>query len=392
MEQLKFLKVPSFQFSNMTKTRGLYIHIPFCPYTCYYCDFLAFPYQEKRMEAYVESLIGEIKLFNKKYGKTELDTIFYGGGTPSYLPVELLEEIHRAVFSNFTVDPASEISLELNPDDVTFEKAYKYKAMGLNRLSLGIQSFNDDFLKLMGRGHTGQQAVKSFEILRKAAFDNISLDLIFAIPGQSLEDFSKDLDLLVELDPEHLSLYSLYIEENTYFNRLFNEGKLVPVEDEVDRALYDLGIEKLNAYDHYEISNFAKAGYQCAHNLKYWHLDEYIGLGLGSSSYYMGQRHVNTDNLRTYSQLINQGSLPIDQSVDMDEKELKEDYIIMNMRLLDGIRRADYKTKFGRDFYADFKGLIDKHVEYANIVLGKENIYFTKKGRDLSDSFLREIL
>lgn len=268
------------------KTGGIYVHIPFCLRKCNYCSFLSFPVEETRSwkERYVDCLIREIRM--RGHGE-RADTIYFGGGTPSILSVDQIARILGAVQEVFDMDPRSEVTLEANPATLDPGKLEAFRAMGINRLSMGVQSTDDAILRYLGRAHTAAQARKDVRDARKAGFTNINMDLIFAVPGTTVDGVMKDLERLVALEPEHISFYSLQLEEGTPFFRDFEEGRLQEVPDDVDREMYHRGCAFLreHGYEHYEISNFARPGMRSRHNSKYWSMAPYWGFGLGASSY-----------------------------------------------------------------------------------------------------------
>ncbi|MDP2960909.1 MAG: radical SAM family heme chaperone HemW, partial [candidate division Zixibacteria bacterium] len=278
---------------------GIYIHIPFCLSKCPYCDFNSIVYNSELAEEYVKSLIKEIQLFSQNVnGKVVAETIYFGGGTPSILKSSQLGDILEKLFTSFGIQADSEMSLEANPGTLTRIKTKELKGLGFNRVSLGAQSFIDEELKTLGRVHTSKQAVKSYKILRDF-FENLNLDLIFGIPGQKLKTWRKSLNMALKLLPEHLSTYSLTLEEGTPFYLLWKDKKLsLPEEDSVRKMYLEaIGLLKSQGYRHYELSNFALKGFECRHNLRYWDGTEYIGFGAGAHSYQKGIRWGNIKDI-----------------------------------------------------------------------------------------------
>ena len=318
---------------------AIYIHIPFCVKKCGYCDFLSFSCEEKSKadrSEYVEKLIEEIRL----YPKLKYDTVYFGGGTPSLLEVEEIEKI----LEELSINKNAEITLEVNPQTVDIEKLEGFKKIGINRLSIGIQSFNDEKLKVLGRIHSKDIALKTYDDARKAGFENISIDLIFATPDQTIEELEEDLDIVEKLSPEHISIYSLIWEEGTKFMDLLNSGKLNPLDNALEAKMYELIIERLKkiGYLHYEISNFAKKGYEGRHNSKYWKNVEYIGAGLGASGYYKGSRYKNKVELSDYYKKIDMAEKPLMEEEEVSDKDRIDNYYILGLRLLnEGIVAED---------------------------------------------------
>ena len=324
---------------------AIYIHIPFCIKKCGYCDFLSFSCEEKSREdrkKYVKKLIEEIKLSPK----LTYDTVYFGGGTPSILEVEEI----KSILEKLDIEENAEITLEVNPQTVSLEKLKGLRSIGINRLSIGIQSFDDEKLKVLGRVHNKEVALETYENARKAGFTNISIDLIFATPNQTVEELLEDLKMVKKLNPEHISIYSLIWEEGTKFMELLDSGKLNPLDNELEADMYELIIDKLKkmGYTHYEISNFAKKGYESRHNSKYWKNVDYLGVGLGASGYYNGIRYKNHITFEEYYADIEDKKRPILEEETVGEKDKIENYYILGLRLLnDGIELEEngYKEK-----------------------------------------------
>lgn len=280
------------------KKLGIYVHIPFCLSKCNYCGFYSHAGSAAEQEEYVEGLLRDIAEYGKTYGMPggySADTVFIGGGTPSIMKPRLTERIIISLRETFKFCENPEITIESNPKTLTEEKLRIYKASGINRLSIGLQSFDGNLLKILGRAHTAEDFLESFYMARKAGFDNVNVDLMFAIPGQTMGIWEDTLDRVIMLSPEHVSFYSLQIEEGTPFYEMFRRGEIDEIPDDTDRAMYHRAICKLReaGYLHYEISNCAKAGRECRHNLKYWSMDDYLGIGSGASSYIGGVRFRN---------------------------------------------------------------------------------------------------
>jgi oxygen-independent coproporphyrinogen-3 oxidase len=318
---------------------AIYIHIPFCVKKCGYCDFLSFSCEEKSKAdrgEYVDKLIEEIKL----YPKLKYDTVYFGGGTPSLLEVGEVEKI----LGELSIEEGAEVTLEVNPQTVDIQKLEGLKKIGINRLSIGVQSFNDEKLKVLGRIHSKETALNTYNDARKAGFENISIDLIFATPNQTMEELEEDLDIVEKLSPEHISIYSLIWEEGTKFMDLLDSGKLNPLDNALEAKMYELIIDRLKkiGYLHYEISNFAKKGCQGRHNSKYWKNVEYIGVGLGASGYYKGIRYKNEVELSDYYRKIETAEKPIMEEELVSDKDRIENYYILGLRLLnEGIETED---------------------------------------------------
>ncbi len=308
---------------------ALYIHVPFCRKKCGYCDFLSFTGKsEEEIGKYVEYLKMEINL----YPDIEYDTVYFGGGTPSILKVEHFYSILGSV----KLSKGAEVTVEVNPATVDYKKLHSLREAGVNRLSIGVQSFDDRRLEVLGRVHSRLEAIQTFMDARLAGFDNISLDLIFATPGQTMDELDMDLQTLKELSPEHISVYSLIWEEGTKFWDLLEDRKLSICDEELEEKMYTHIIEKLNdfGYVHYEVSNFSKPGMESKHNSKYWLNEEYVGVGLGASGYIDGVRYRNFDGLEAYYSKIDSGETPIMEREYLDEKMIAEYSCILGLRLL----------------------------------------------------------
>ncbi|WP_448819901.1 radical SAM family heme chaperone HemW [Cetobacterium sp.] len=311
---------------------AMYIHIPFCLNKCNYCDFLSFKSTDEERKKYVDAIICEINM----YPKFPLETVYFGGGTPSLLTPEQISRI----LNNLNIKSSAEITLEVNPKTVTLEKLKLFKKAGINRISIGIQSFNDETLKLLGRLHSSAEGEEAFHLARKAGFENISLDLMFSLPNQTLDDLKSDLTHLFSLKPEHFSIYSLIWEEGTDFFAKLEAGIYKETDNDLEASMYELIIDeaKKNGYIHYEISNFCLPEKRAIHNTKYWKNEEYLGIGIGASGYYQNIRYKNILKIPEYYARISNNIKPIleEEFIDSNEKELYE--YILGLRIIpDGI-------------------------------------------------------
>jgi oxygen-independent coproporphyrinogen-3 oxidase len=316
-------------------TDAIYIHVPFCINKCEYCDFLSFKSTPSKRKEYVEYLKKEIKL----YPEFDYDTVYFGGGTPSLLdPLEIKE-----ILELLHIKENAEVTLEVNPKSVNFEKLRAFRDAGINRLSIGVQSFDPYYLKLIGRLHTDIEAEEIYREARKAGFDNISLDLMFSLPGQSIEDVKKDLIKITGLRPEHISIYSLIWEEGTSLYEKLLKGELKETDNEIEAKMYELIIEflKSEGYIHYEVSNFSLPGNEARHNTKYWENKEYLGAGLGASGYIGNQRYKNAVNFKDYYGKIDNNKKPYEEVEVLNEKEKEEYRYILGLRLLEKGVEAD---------------------------------------------------
>ena len=368
------------------KRLGLYIHIPFCDRICNYCDFTAFQGANSKIKEYVEALKKEIELKGNK--NFLIDSIFIGGGTPSFIDEKYIFEILEKVKENFTVLDNIEISIETNPKTFDEKKLEYYKSAKINRVSIGVQSFNDVILKELGRNHSSKEAFDSIELVKKFDFD-INLDLIFGYQSQIIEDVLYDLEMVKNINPEHISYYALIIEEKTKFKALQNVGKLDLLDEEIERKMYHLIVEKLEemGMNQYEVSNFAKVRKESVHNKKYWNCKEYLGLGISAHSCLNDERFSNTVNLSKYIKELHNGNIPVDFREKLDMPTKKFEYIIMNMRLKEGFLISDYNRLFESDFLEENKKAVKIGLENNVVEIKDDRIYFTKRGFDIMDSF-----
>ena len=368
------------------KRLGLYIHIPFCDRICNYCDFTAFQGANSKIKEYVEALKKEIELKGNK--NFLIDSIFIGGGTPSFIDGKYIFEILEKVKENFIVLDNIEISIETNPKTFDEKKLEYYKSAKINRVSIGVQSFKDVILKELGRNHNSKEAFDSIELVKKFDFD-LNLDLIFGYQSQTIEDILYDLEMVKNINPDHISYYGLIIEEKTKFKALQNVGKLDLLDEEIERKMYHLIVEKLEemGMDQYEVSNFAKVRKESVHNKKYWNCKEYLGLGISAHSYLNDERFSNTVNLTKYIKELQNGNIPVDFREKLDMPTKKFEYIIMNMRLKEGFLISDYNRLFESDFLEENKKAVKIGLENNVVEIKDDRIYFTKRGFDIMDSF-----
>ena len=368
------------------KRLGLYIHIPFCDIICNYCDFTAFQGAiTKSSGLFWNTLLFIFKNFSLLF---LIDSIFIGGGTPSFIDGKYIFEILEKVKENFIVLDNIEISIETNPKTFDEKKLEYYKSAKINRVSIGVQSFKDVILKELGRNHNSKEAFDSIELVKKFDFD-LNLDLIFGYQSQTIEDILYDLEMVKNINPDHISYYGLIIEEKTKFKALQNVGKLDLLDEETERKMYHLIVKKLEeiGLNQYEVSNFAKVGKESVHNKKYWNCKEYLGLGISAHSYLNDERFSNTVNLSKYIKELHNGNIPVDFREKLDMPTKKFEYIIMNMRLKEGFLISDYNRLFESDFLEENKKAVKIGLENNVVEINDDRIYFTKRGFDIMDSF-----
>ena len=374
---------------------GMYVHIPFCRSKCYYCDFASSARDQSHYQPYVDALIKEMRAYrNMTIEPLTIKTLFIGGGTPSVLPPILLGKILRAINENFIIAKDAEYTMEANPGTLSVEKLEIMKAHGINRISMGAQTFQDHLLKEIGRAHTRDEIVQSYTLCRQMGFSNINLDLMFALPSQTLEDWKETLEVAVELGPEHISAYSLIIEEGTLFGDLYEQGKLEQPDEDLERLMYTFAKDYLgeNGYQQYEISNFAKKDQASRHNINNWKAYPYIGLGLGSHSYYQGYRYHNTYHIESY--IANSGNIKTIQEdrEAIGVKAQMEEFMFLGLRLTKGIKVLDFQERFNQSIYTIYGNQISKHIADQLLIEADGRICLSDYGQDVSNRVMSSFL
>lgn len=335
---------------------GLYIHIPFCKQKCTYCDFAAYENIEPYMEPYVEALIKEILLHKNRLGSVGLDTIYFGGGTPTHLPLVHLEKIMMAIEEAFSIDTCREIAIESNPGECDLPRLRQLRQMGFTRISYGVQTMDDSILKLLRRSHTAADVLKSLDLTRQAEFNHINCDFIYALPKQSERDLQETLRLLEEAPVDHTSIYGLQLEPGTYlYSQVKKKQVELPTEEEAE-AMYDYMVSYVESlgFERYEISNFAKNKAYSLHNLKYWLYAPYIGIGAGAHGFYKAKRYGNSPYVVPYINALQKGRLPTVEEHDVDDEEGREDFSYLHLRTKWGIPISSYEKIFHRNFLDDY--------------------------------------
>lgn len=372
---------------------GIYIHIPFCVRKCFYCDFYSdtdFSSQEK----FVESLLKEIRLQKKLYPDYDkIDTIFLGGGTPSVLPIHHLKIIFDTINDHFEISSETEITIECNPGTDVISKFEDYLKIGINRISLGVQSFNDNELKFLQRIHSSQKAIDTFNGARSAGFENISIDLIFSIPDQTLETLNQSIESAISLNPDNISYYSLIYEPETPLYADYESGKVKKVRDEADAANYELIIKSFQeaGYIQYEVSNFSKPGKQCRHNLIYWHGNEYFGFGPSAHGYLQNQRYWNIRNTGKYNQLLAENRFPVEGSESLSLKNRFEEVVYLGLRA-DGININEISKVFSNDFKQKALTFLELYQNEGFFIMSGEHISLSPKGYLFCDEICLKFL
>ena len=371
-----------------TKPTGLYLHIPFCLRKCKYCDFCSYSsadFSEK--DLYINALCNEIKSYSG-YG-ISIDTVFFGGGTPSLLSPLEFSRINEAICATFTLTEDVEFTIESNPKTLTAEKLLVYKECGVNRVSIGLQSMHDDELAALGRIHNFCDFLHSYELVRAAGINNVNIDLMYGIPRQTIKSFEKTLDTVLSLSPEHLSVYGLMVEEGTPLAKSPELQNLPSEDDECD--MYYMAHKRLETrgYSHYEISNYAKEGFECRHNLKYWHNESYIGVGVSAHSYFGGVRYENRADKELYVSDFNTAR-KIYETPDIDS--IAYDYVMLSLRLSEGFSLEDYKFRFGTDFMLGREKILEKFSDAGYLTVLEGRIRLTERGFYVSNAILTQLI
>ena len=378
------------------KDLGIYIHIPFCVSKCYYCDFVSYTNKQEMVKEYVKCLKKEIDSYN--LDKYEVTTIYIGGGTPSFIESSYIKEIidclKDKLQNNNTKFNEIETTIEVNPGTVNLEKLKQYKEVGINRISIGLQSSNDKLLKEIGRIHKYEEFLKTYNMAREVGFKNINVDLMIGLPNQTIEDLKNTIENIINLNPEHISVYSLILEENTKMEELVEKEKVKLPEEDIERQMYWYVKNKLelNKYFQYEISNFSKNEKESRHNLNCWEQKEYIGLGVAAHSYIERKRYSNTNNIEEYIQNIKSNNIPINRTIHeiQDIEIAKKEYMMLGLRKINGVSIKKFKEKYGENPIYIFRKELDKLVKENLIEIDLDNIKLTNKGLDFANLVFEE--
>ena len=381
------------------KELGLYIHIPFCKQKCYYCDFVSYAKNEKFFERYIGALLEEMNNFFDN-NDVEIKTIYIGGGTPSIIDAKYIEEIMNFFKEKDLLKKTKEITIEVNPGTVDEEKIKCYKKAGINRLSIGLQSTDDNMLKKIGRIHCYKDFLNTYKFAKEAGFDNINVDIMIGLPEQKISNVKNTLEEIINLEPEppkHISVYSLIVEENTPIEKMINDGTLELPDEENERNMYWYvkNFLELNGYNHYEISNFAKDGYESIHNSDCWKQKEYIGFGVAAHSFIDDVRFGNTSNLDEYLRNCENKDFENNRIIDEVEKDLfskEQEFMLVGLRMIDGVSIQAFKNKFGENPIFIFKSELSKLVEDGLLMVDFDRIKLTNKGLDLANLVWEEFV
>lgn len=380
---------------SLQDTSGIYIHIPFCKNKCPYCDFNSRAVYPVPEGSYVNALISELEFIIKQdraAASKPLDTIYIGGGTPSLISPKLIYRLLDTLKKNFTLTHNIEVTIEINPAAITQDTLKRYTDSGINRISIGIQSFNNHILNKLGRLHTAKDGLNAYECARRAGFKNIGIDLMFAVPAQSIEVWKADIETAVKLTPEHISIYGLTIEEGTQFYEIFQKGKLNPPDEETYLAMYESAVARLKqaGYIHYEISNLSLSGFESRHNMRYWHGFDYIGLGPGAHSYFSGQgwgrRTWNEKDISLYMDRVKGFKGARAYTEILTPQQAITEYMFLGLRLMKGIDKKDFYKRFGMSPENKFGFALDRLKQENLLEVVQGSIRLTSKGIVLSDT------
>ena len=381
-----------------SKELSLYVHIPFCDLICPYCDFNKYSNVDNLIEDFIKSLITEIEIKSKKFKTYQIKSIFFGGGTPSYLKETRLSKIVEKIKSLYNVNSNAEISIEINPRDINKNILNTYSALGINRISIGGQSFDDKVLKKLGRNHGANDLIKSINLIKESAFSNINLDLIFGVPDQTLNQWKDTLNKFVQFNIPHISTYCLTFEPKTKYFKDLEKNKISEPKETLIIKMFNYTSKFLsdNGYNQYEISNWSKDNFECHHNLRYWKMEDYLGFGPGSSSFIRGERSKNIRSLKDYIKKSKEEKISdktyIQNNYTNSNKDNMFEYIMLNLRLKTGINHDDFKFKFNNNFSSMNKNLIADLTKIDLIKHDKSHTYLTKKGIMLSDEISRKFI
>lgn len=379
---------------------GVYVHIPFCKQKCLYCDFTSFAGNEKIQDTYIQALLKEITNWKKQNKDYSIETIYIGGGTPSYIDSKYIIEIVKMIkdFNKKSIEKDNNISItiEVNPGTVTKEKLEDYKTAGINRISIGLQSCKDRLLREIGRIHDYEDFLETFSLARHLGFDNINVDLMIGLPNQTIMDIKDSLERLIELNPEHISVYSLILEDDTIMKKMVEEGVLILPDEEIERQMYWYVKDflELHGYKHYEISNFAKPGFESQHNMNCWEQKEYIGFGIAAHSYIEDKRFCNISDMEKYIQNCNNGNFEDNKIIlEIQNREDKiNEYMILGLRKIEGVSIQEFENIFNENPIMVFRKELQKLNNEGLILIDGDKIKLSNRGLDFANLVWEEFV
>lgn len=380
------------------KELGIYIHIPFCKQKCYYCDFISYANKGEKVKEYIECLQKEIEIESNGYKNEEykITTIYIGGGTPSFIDALYIERIINTIKQNYKLYEKPEITIEVNPGTINEEKIEKYKEIGINRISIGLQTTNDKLLKQIGRIHTYEEFLNCYKLVSKSKINNVNVDLMLALPNQTIEDLEESLQKVINLKPNHISLYSLILEEDTKLEEMVNKNEVKLPSEDIERRMY-WNVKKIleeNEYIHYEISNFAKKGFESKHNMNCWNQKEYLGFGIAAHSYIKNKRYCNTNNIEEYIKNVKSNNLINNRTICEVQNKIEEqkEYMLLGLRKTQGIDIQEFKNKFIDNPIYIFHKELEKLVKEELIEIDLNQIRLTSKGLDFANLVWEEFV
>lgn len=372
------------------KNLGIYIHIPFCKKKCEYCDFKSFSDKNEYVEKYIQAICEDLRKSSDKAKKYSINTIYFGGGTPSYIEGKYIKQILVEIKNNYNVLNDSEITIEINPGTVSKDKLELYKEIGINRLSIGLQTTENRLLKLIGRIHNYEEFLNTYNLARDVGFQNINIDLMLGLPTQTMEELEKSANDILNLNPEHISIYSLILEEGTQLYRKVESGELTALDEELERKMYWKTKNMLEkaGFKHYEISNFSKQNLESKHNLNCWNQEEYLGFGIAAHSYFENKRFSKPENIEDYIKDIT--SVFIEET--QDREKMAKEYMLLGLRKIAGVSISEFERKFELNPLFYFRFEISKLEEEDLIEVDLDNIKLTEKGLDLANLVFEEFV
>ncbi|MFK8197658.1 radical SAM family heme chaperone HemW [Aerococcaceae bacterium zg-1292] len=379
--------------NKMESVNAAYIHIPFCKKICHYCAFNKYFYDGQPVGRYLTGLEHEFSMYLQNHQEC-FDTIYVGGGTPSCLNIDELTQLLTSIQHYLPYDDKTEYTFEINPGELTFEKCQLLAQFGVNRVSMGVQSFNDRLLRKIGRNHREKHIYQSIEWLREAGITNLSIDLIFRLPEQTMEDFNESLTKALTLDLPHYSLYSLIIENQTLFQQLQREGKLLLPSEDVDADMFELAIRRLHdsGIEQYEVSNFARPGFESRHNLKYWQYVPYYGFGAGAHGFVDGVRYYNSGPVHHFLRAIEANQKPVVNELPLSVADQMEEYLFLALRTTNGFRLSDFNQRFNQNALTLFQTFFEEQTALGLLVIEEDNVRLTTRGLFLADTVFRDLL
>ena len=372
---------------------SLYIHIPFCAHKCHYCAFYSSPQNFDHISSYFGSLATQLQLYQAKLSNCQIQSIFFGGGTPSLVDAKYITKLLKTIHKRYNIKSNAEITIECNPETLTQEKLEQYYQSGINRISIGLQAWQNHHLNYLGRTYTNHQFTIVWQLVEKSPFTNTNIDLIFGLPNQTMDEWKQTLDQAIQFNPKHIATYSLMIEKDTTFHRLYKLGKLAKIPEELDRKMYHYAIHQLekNGYHQYEISNFAKPEHQCQHNLSFWNGGEYIGFGASASSYYNQTITTTIANTKQYISAITNQKIVKTKTYKLTKQQNQLHQLLLHLRLNSGLNIAQFNNQHHTQIIEKYQPSLTKLIKQKLLIKTNQTIKLTSKGKDL-ENYVAQVL